>query len=147
MKHLFLSLVFFFSIGSIVAQVTPEAKTNWETISENKDVKISKRVVFVNDVHNGTFMEYVQLKYKNKTAKQLVVNCYVDAKYSNGPAKSNLNDEDYRALLLDPNQTFIPSFSKQNDKMHFIFKRMTNYTDKPTLTTISITKLNTNTLK
>ena len=146
MKNLFLSLLFFFSIANSIAQVTPEVKSNWETLSENNEVKISKRTVFANDVKNGTHIEYEQLQYKNKTAKQVVLNFYVDAVYTGKKGKTNLDDEDYRAILLDPNQTFTPNFLKVNDKPHFIFKRLTNYTNKPTLTSLKLVKLKTTVL-
>ena len=148
MKKIFFSLLLFFCIGSVLAQVTPEIKSNWETTLENNEVEISKRTVQVNDVANGTYISYVQLKYQNKTAKQLFVSFYIDAKYTgNSTAKSNLDDEDYRAFLLEPNQAFVPNFSTQNEKMHFVFKKLTNYTDKPTLTSVTITKLKTNIIK
>jgi len=146
MKNLFLSLIAFFFLGKLCAQVTPEVKSNWETLSENNEVKISKRTVFANDVKNGTYIEYEQLQYQNKTPKQVVLNFYVDATYTNKKGKSNLDDEDYRAILLDPNQTFTPNFTKQKDKMHFIFKRLTNYPNKPTLTNLKLVKVKTTTL-
>jgi len=146
MKNLFLSLLLSFSIGSVLAQVTPEVKSNWETLVENNEVKINKRTVFANDVKNGTYIEYIQLQYQNKTAKQVVASCYIDAKYSGNSKKSNLDDEDYRAILLDPNQTFTPNFTKQKDKMHFIFKRLTNYPNKPTLTNLKLVKVKTTAL-
>ena len=146
MKNNIFFLIFLMSVGFLFAQEKQTVKSNWLTISETKELLISKRIVQFDDLKNGMHREYVQFKYKNKTTLQLFVSWYFNAKYSNSQVVK-LDDENYRAFLLEPNQEFIPDFSNQKEKMFFVFKQMTDMPNKPHLESITIDKLKTNPIK
>ncbi len=146
MKNKIFFLFFSLCISSLIAQETQTVKSNWVVAQETKEVLVSKRTVQLDDVKNGMHREYVQFKYQNKTTSQLLVSWYFAAKYSNNQV-TKLDDENYRAFLLDPNQVFIPEFSKQNDKMYFVFKQMINMPNQPHLEDISLIKLKASIVK
>jgi len=146
MKNTAFLLFFLMSAGFLFAQEIQTVKSNWAIAKETKQVVVSKRILQFDDIKNGMHREYVQFKYKNKTATQLFVSWYFNAKYSNNQV-AKLDDENYRAFLLEPNQEFIPNFSNQNEKMYFVFKRMTDMQNQPQLESVSLHKLKTNIIK
>lgn len=131
---------------SSYAQDVQTVKSDWTVASENKVVVISKRTVQLDDIKNGMYREYVQFKYKNKTAQQVHVSFYFDAKYQTNTS-SNLDDENYRSFLLDSNQEFIPSFLNPNEKSNFVFKRLTDTKKKSELISVQLAKIKTNIIK
>jgi len=146
MKNKAFLLFFLFSITMLFAQETQIAKSDWVVTHDTKLVRISSRTIQLDDVKNGMHREYVQFKYQNKTATQLFLSWYFNAKYSNNTV-TKLDDENYRAFLLEPNQEFVPNFSEQNEKMYFVFKKMTDMANQPQLESVTLDKLKTNPIK
>lgn len=146
MKKYILCCLVLIAFASSYAQDVQTVKSDWTVASENKIVVVSKRTVQLDDVKNGLHREYVQFKYKNKTAQQVHVSFYFDAKYQL-TTTSSLDDENYRSFLLDPNQEFTPSFLNSNEKTNFVFKRLLNVKNKPELITVQLAKIKTNIIK
>ncbi len=146
MKNKISLLLFLLSVTTLFAQNVQTVKTNWTIVTETNQVRVSKRTIQLDDIKNGMHREYVQFKYQNKTAHQLFVSWFYDATYQ-GSIKTKLDDENYRAFLLDPNQTFVPDFSIQKEKMFFVFKRLTDMPNKPQLVSVELQKLKTNIVK
>jgi len=144
-KFFTLSCVLFFSIN-LFAQEEIIPKSSWEITLENEKLLINQRVIEVNDKHNGIYREYIQYQYHNKTEKQLFVKWYFDAQYLKQQSKLKLDDENYRALILEPKETFLPKFNSSKDKMFFVFKKLLDFNDKPTLKSVSFHNLEYKTL-
>lgn len=140
-----LCCVLFFSTN-LLAQEEIIPKSNWKITLENEKLLINQRVIEVNDKHNGIYREYIQYQYHNKTEKQLFVKWYFDAKYYKQDSKLKLDDENYRALLLEPKEAFLPKFNSSKDKMFFVFKKLLDFKDKPTLESVNFHKLEYKTL-
>ncbi|PHS05044.1 MAG: hypothetical protein COA88_12880 [Kordia sp.] len=138
-------LVLFFSTN-IFSQEKIIPKSNWGITLENEKLLINQRVIVVNDKHNGIYREYIQYQYHNKTEKQLFIKWYFVAEYLNQQSKSKLDDENYRALLLEPKETFLPKFNSSKDKMFFVFKKLLDFNDKPTLESVNFHNLEYKTL-
>ena len=146
MKKIILSFLFLLIITSVFSQSTQTVKSDWTTALENDKVLISKRTVQFDDVKNGIHSEYIQFKYQNKTTTQLFLSWYFDAKYQNNTT-TDLDDENYRAFLLDPNEEFIPVFSNQNEKRYFVFKKLLDFDNKLELLSVQLAKLTTKKIK
>ena len=71
MKKYILCCLVLIAFASSYAQDVQTVKSDWTVASENKIVVVSKRTVQLDDVKNGLHREYVQFKYKNKTAQQV----------------------------------------------------------------------------
>lgn len=146
MKKYILTCLVLIAFVSSHAQDVQTVKSDWTVANESKEVVISKRTVQLDDIKNGMHREYVQFKYKNKTASQIHVSFYFDAKYQSNTSK-NLDDENYRSFILDPNQEFIPLFSNRNEKINFVFKRLLNTKKKSELISVQLAKIKTNIIK
>jgi len=144
-KFFTLTCVLFFSIN-LLAQEEIIPKSKWEITLENEKLLINQRVIEVNDKHNGIYREYIQYQYHNKTEKQLFIKWYFDAQYLKQESKSKFDDENYRALLLEPKETFLPKFNSSKDKMFFVFKKLLDFNDKPTLKSVNFHNLEYKTL-
>lgn len=146
MKKLILSFLFLLMITSVFSQRVQTVKSDWITAVENDNVLISKRTVQLDDVKNGMYSEYIQFKCQNKTANQLFLSWYFDAKYQvNAP--TDLGDENYRAFLLEPNEEFIPNSSNQNEFKYFVFKKLMDFDNKFELLSVQLAKLTTKKIK
>ena len=144
-KFFALYCVLFFSIN-LLAQEEIIPKTNWKISLENEKLLINERVIEVIDKPNGIYREYIQYQYKNKTEKQLFVKWYFVTQYLNQKSKPKLDDENYRALLLESKESFLPKFSSSKDKMFFVFKKLLDFKDKPTLISVNFHNLEYKTL-
>jgi len=49
-------------------------------------------------------------------------------------------------LLLEPKETFLPKFNSSKDKMFFVFKKLLDFNDKPTLKSVNFHNLEYKTL-
>jgi len=111
-------------VNFLIGQEKPIS--DWKTTIENENLLISERVLSIDDKKNGIEKEYIQYSYQNKTQKQLYVNWDFKSNYKYSNEKLELTDEDYRVLILEPNQTFIPKYSIQKDRIFLVFKRVVN---------------------
>jgi len=144
-KFFALSCALFFFINTF-SQEEIILKSDWEITLENKKLLINQRLIEVNDKHNGIYREYIQYQYHNKTDKQLFVKWYFDLQYLKQQSKPKLDDENYRALLLEPKEVYIPKFNSPKDKIFFVIKKLSDFNDKPTLKTVNFYKLEYKTL-
>jgi len=119
-----LTLLCLFFITSVFSQKEVDVKSEWSIVHEEANTyTISQRSVNVNDKQNGIFKSYYQYKFLNHTGKQLFLSWNFLTSYNNFSSSQSPNDENYRALILEPESTFIPDFLIVKDKAFFVFKQ------------------------
>ncbi|WP_452224479.1 hypothetical protein [Lacinutrix chionoecetis] len=137
-----ITLLFFLSITLAFSQKEMTAKSDWSVVhDEESNFTISKRSVDIDDMQNGLFKAYYQYKFENKTNKQLFLSWHFITDYKNFSNTKSANDENYRVLLLEPNATYIPDFSKIKDKSFFVFTHFNKRQSNIKLNTVEFSNL------
>ncbi|WP_397362764.1 hypothetical protein [Olleya sp. R77988] len=141
-----LTIVLFCSTFFCYSQEDLSNEDNWKITQNLEHVIISQRTVEFNDDVNGVYKEYIQYKFKNKTDKQLFINWDFEFKYSHTSKANSGSDELYRALVLEPNQNFIPDYYFSNQKSFFVFNKFLKSKIDVHLESVNFKNLKTKTL-
>lgn len=139
---LYFSFLLLFTTSLLFSQKNVVIKGDWSiVISEESTFKISKRSIEVNDAKNDIYKAYYQYKFENLTESKLFLNWNFITQYKNFSSGDLPTQENYRTLLLEPEQVFIPDYLTTKDKPFFVFKQFLNKLPNVTLETVRFYEL------
>ncbi|AUC81373.1 hypothetical protein [Lacinutrix sp. Bg11-31] len=138
----YLSFLLIFSTALVFSQKEVVVKNNWSVVKTQESIfKISKRIVEVNDKKNDIYKSYYQYKFENETEEKLSINWNFITQYKNFSSTNLPTNENYRALTLDPGQTFVPDFLDIEQKKFFVFNKFLNRPTKVSLESVEFHQL------
>lgn len=143
-----LSIFFFTSIMKAQIVNAPNSSTaikkvksdKWQLLFSNETVEVSYKYGECKLPSENSHNEYVYLQIKNKTNQMIICDWSAENWYSgicNGCTLGNT--ENYRSVVLKPNETLEGNCSKECNKSLMIFSEMLNYEIKSKLTNFNVT--------